>query len=1523
MEPKATSTLDMIRASATDLNSNDRAKRERAEEIKKRYEAGLFNDKLVAEGAKPVPVKSKPEEVQNLVQSAQKTQSQGKVEEWRANRPEESLFTRTIKDVPSDVVETLDRMTDAFTGGLERAKANVTNDKLSLGQKFLGGVVQPFVGAADAFGEGVLGVGKLAFSPEAEEKIGEILIDTVTAGVESEPGQWLVPRVQNWYNKLDEDDKFLVNQLGGIGMVVTEVLLTKGALSSAKAASEPVKQGVKQGMKTLATGAEMAQEGLAQGARQIDNIFRDTDEQLANYVDEYFMESVRPSIAGQNTTGAVNRAREQRLLAVETIAENAENLRFLDENGNEIVGQAPQSLQQLGESIEQTKEQLYKQYNALARQAGETGITVNTADFANELDVLINDRVLQMNAPDTVEYAKQKKRELLGNLEEGVIYADEMPPSISPEEVERAIAIYNQDLKTFYQNPTIQQGRKLAVDALIVNNYRKALDNAIEGATGEQYQALKNQYGAVRSIEQDVMKAMLRDQKRNTAGLIDYSDIFSGGQMVSGILSLNPAQFAQGTAQVGIKQWMKFLNDPNQNVRRMFETQAERMNRTGDDMGPLESAFRNPTIGLATQAVDDAGNPLIRKADGTFETAEETAAKARTNSFLAAGIDISENDNIFQVGITNVAGEGRFRSDEILERANQAFDAGNLEEAEKLYEEAVQFGIKTINDRFQNSGIKVKTKPAYGVFEGRPEPSIDMVATVPPSKVDEFHAILADLAGNNFNQDSVITYRNVVADNPTFGVVDEGKGLAYEPVARISLNRELELSEIKELSDMMQKNGIYAYSLLDDGKQIDILNLSYYNNNQGQVNYDGFIQNIERVIGELESRDLYQGTRTAVVEARHIGNSAGVGRTTYKQVRDNFQQTNPERAIATDQRYRSSFLDSLPQKSFYSKPELEQALNRVQSPREKEVMQTVVDSLPDGKISYKDIDEAVKKHILRTNPEYIDNYAKYGLDEAGIDYDSNSPKVIRFATGVDTGVQSHMGTSDELGWARVFTEGGENYVVELQSDAFQRGLKMVTPEQIAERIAGQKDSLNKFQTSIDYLRSRIQFYSDAKPSDYVKKVDGGYQRIEDINKGIFDERRTFKTRAEALESAKEYLDTRVSRVNSELRTTGDRILDAEKNLQKLEAERVRVSSPEYIAKAKQFESLASSNKYRKRLLEETLFELAKNSPDRTINIPTPSTVARVEWNYGNQENAVPYRQANGDPFRAGDDDLVPGDLVEYLGEEYVVVNDPVQGRGWGGPPPRGIQIAPADKVATSNYWDAIENEVRYRVDEVEYELKTYGDELTLAELQDLAINADDWSLQQAAKDKFRDVVEESDEVEFQTYPGRPESYRNPITMEIVSGGDKKVLSKSDLLDEVRSRYDDDDWEQYWQDIYGADNVFIEYGGGGAGSSVGPVRVTFVEDGVTPEYFEQPSAYDPDVDWEELFGADFDKAQAEKLFSETQMGVLNNYFEYQNLLKEMEQKQDFAIDWDSTLNSYQEEPLTFIKVTVPKSFKISN
>lgn len=272
-----------------------------------------------------------------------------------------------------------------------------------------------------------------------------------------------------------------------------------------------------------------------------------------------FEKGVKPLIPAKTTPNQLSNYREDVISAVKTIKENQPNLKFTDEAGGLIEGQTPRSLQELADSIEQTKKSVFTKYDTLAKEAGEAGVKVDTVSIASELDSVINNKALAITNPKAIKYAEELKQRLIdtGNLD-----------AMTSQEV---IQNYNKSLEAFYRNPSYDNASQAAIDAMVANNMRKSLDEGITGLTGTQYSALKKQYGALKAIEKDVIKATLRDARKNTKGLIDFTDIFSGGQLASGILTLNPQAIIQGGTQKAIAEFYKYLNNPNRAIEKMFK----------------------------------------------------------------------------------------------------------------------------------------------------------------------------------------------------------------------------------------------------------------------------------------------------------------------------------------------------------------------------------------------------------------------------------------------------------------------------------------------------------------------------------------------------------------------------------------------------------------------------------------------------------------------------------------------------------------------------------------------------------------------------------------------------------------------------------------------------------------------------------------------------------------------------------------------------------------------------------------
>jgi len=300
------------------------------------------------------------------------------------------------------------------------------------------------------------------------------------------------------------------------------------------------------------------------GSNVIKYATQGAEKKAENAVLSQFKKGVKPLINTKMTAGGAEKYDDNIIAGVKTIQNNKANLSFTDEAGEVFTGETPRTLQQFSDSIEQTKKVIFNSYDELAKTAGKAGVQVDMKPIASELDTIINNKALNITNPQAIKYAKNLKTRLASTGKLDATTAQEV------------VQNYNKSLEAFYRNPSYETATQASIDAMIANNMRKALDEGITGLTGTQYGALKKQYGALKAIEKDVIKASLRDARKNTKGLIDFTDVFSGGQVVNGILSLNPAQIGSGLAQKGIASFYKYLNNPNRAIEKLF-TSAEKL----------------------------------------------------------------------------------------------------------------------------------------------------------------------------------------------------------------------------------------------------------------------------------------------------------------------------------------------------------------------------------------------------------------------------------------------------------------------------------------------------------------------------------------------------------------------------------------------------------------------------------------------------------------------------------------------------------------------------------------------------------------------------------------------------------------------------------------------------------------------------------------------------------------------------------------------------------------------------------
>jgi len=383
--------------------------------------------------------------------------------------------------------------------------------------------------------------------------------------------------------------------------------------------------------------------------------FEPTTAKLESVVVDNFQKGVKPRINMNMTPTQATKFEGDIVQAAQVIDRNKGNLKFVDDIGEETIGRNPKTLAELSDALEQTKKQVFKDYDSLAKQAGQQGLKIKTNPIAKELDTVINNEALQITNPQAGKYAQE--------LQERLLYRE-----LDAEIVQDVIQNYNESLKAFYRNPTYESASKASIDAMVANQFRLQLDEGITGLTGQQYQTIKNQYASLKAVEKDIIKAALRDARKNNKGLLDYTDILTGGDIVIGLITFNPAQLARGGVTRGIKEFYKYLNSPNRAVNKMFQS-AEKLNQRSIPKSqatalPSPSVIPSGTTRLSTQpsanipttpntnVITQQSNTLPQKSTGLINTKEKGITE------IKASIDRALKKN--GSGLNKIADEGDF-----------------------------------------------------------------------------------------------------------------------------------------------------------------------------------------------------------------------------------------------------------------------------------------------------------------------------------------------------------------------------------------------------------------------------------------------------------------------------------------------------------------------------------------------------------------------------------------------------------------------------------------------------------------------------------------------------------------------------------------------------------------------------------------------------------------------------------------------------------------------------------------------
>jgi hypothetical protein len=317
-----------------------------------------------------------------------------------------------------------------------------------------------------------------------------------------------------------------------------------------------------------------------------------------------YRQAVKPSREGVKNAPAIAEQDQRILTAVDQIIGNRAGLRLTDAAGQELSGALPRSLLQFSQAVDQTKKALFARYDALARQAGDMGVQVDLAPVIAELRAIQRKPEVIDLHPDLIPQAEQLAR----NFEARGFY--------TPGAAQDAIENLNKMLQAFYKNPTAETVSRGTMLAPIARTLRDQLDSAIEGSAGAGYQALRHQYGALRSVEKDVAAAVQREANKIPGGISGtLADIAAAESFIHGVITLSPGMIARAGGIRAARNAVKYLNDPNRAIERMFARRVASQTPSppfGQSLDPfLDPAARAGAIVTGDEAgAGGVGRPL-------------------------------------------------------------------------------------------------------------------------------------------------------------------------------------------------------------------------------------------------------------------------------------------------------------------------------------------------------------------------------------------------------------------------------------------------------------------------------------------------------------------------------------------------------------------------------------------------------------------------------------------------------------------------------------------------------------------------------------------------------------------------------------------------------------------------------------------------------------------------------------------------------------------------------------------------
>lgn len=263
-------------------------------------------------------------------------------------------------------------------------------------------------------------------------------------------------------------------------------------------------------------------------------------------------------VQGKKSGTAALKQTAQKTAGLKVLKDRAKNLTVtLDDGTKAAFDPNNASYSTTLQAWNKARQNVFNEYTTLSKKAGVDS-TVDLAGVRDQIAAALDAPILGIE--------KRAVRSLLKDFDN----VFQNPKTADLQTAERFVKSLNENtVQGFFSGTSDAAASK--VNAGTAKLIRDLMDDVIEQSTGGQYQGLRSQYAALKSIEDDLVRKFQQDARSIGGGLPEYTGAFASGDIVGSALSLDPAQFAKGATLGTFSVLKRKLSNPERFLRRSFD----------------------------------------------------------------------------------------------------------------------------------------------------------------------------------------------------------------------------------------------------------------------------------------------------------------------------------------------------------------------------------------------------------------------------------------------------------------------------------------------------------------------------------------------------------------------------------------------------------------------------------------------------------------------------------------------------------------------------------------------------------------------------------------------------------------------------------------------------------------------------------------------------------------------------------------------------------------------------------------